>query len=163
MIAWKIVNSYPDSAKAVHVNLLTLPRPDFDPRPEYTGFEKRSLRQHEHFDTQEFAYYLVQNTNPRTFGFAMLDSLVGILAWMADKLFTWSDSYPWSPAELITWTLMHYFPGPTGGSHLYKENSATEMIGGVEADNFLETPTGVSAFAKEAGMGLALEQRKLRM
>ena len=35
---------------------------------------------------------------------------------------------------------------------MYRENSATEMISGAEADRFLQTPTGVSAFAKEAGM-----------
>lgn len=152
MIAWTIAHSYPGSAKALHVNLLTLPKPDFDPEPEYTEFEKRTLQQHKYFDTKEFAYYLVQNTKPRTFGFAMHDSPVGMLAWMADKLFTWSDSYPWSPAELITWTLLHYFPGPTGGFQIYRENSATEMISGADADKFLDTSTGVSAFAKEAEM-----------
>ena len=152
MIAWSIAHWYPDSAKAIHVNLLSLPKPDLGAEPEYTEFEKRSLGQHEHFDTKEFAYYLVQNTKPRTFGFAMHDSPVGMLAWMTDKLFTWSDSYPWSPKELITWTLLHYFPGPTGGFHIYRENSATEMISGAEADKFLHTPTGVSAFAKEAEM-----------
>ena len=134
MIAWTMAHSYLDSAKAVHVNLLSLPKPDFDSEPEYDDFEKRSLRQHEYFDTKEFAYYLVQNTKPRTFGFAMHDSPVGLLAWMADKLFTWSDSYPWSSAELITGTLLHYFPGPTGGFHMYRENSATEMIGGADAE-----------------------------
>ena len=152
MIAWTIAHSYPNSAKAIHLNLLSLPKPDFESEPEYTDFERRSLEQHENFDTNEFAYYLVQNTKPRTFGFAIHDSPVGMLAWMADKLFTWSDSYPWSPDELITWTLLHYFPGPTGGFHIYRENSATEMISGAEADKFLQTPTGVSAFAKEAEM-----------
>ena len=152
MIAWTIAHLYPRSAKAIHINLLSLPKPDFESEPQYTEFEKRSLRQHEHFDTKEFAYYLVQNTKPRTLGFAMHDSPVGMLAWMADKLYTWSDSYPWSPTELITWTLLHYFPGPTGGFHMYRENSATEMIAGPEAHVFLETPTGVSAFAREAEM-----------
>ena len=152
MVAWSMAHWYPDSVKAIHVNLLSLPKPDFESEPEYTEFEKRSLQQHEHFDTEEFAYYLVQNTKPRTFGFAMHDSPVGMLAWMTDKLFTWSDSYPWSPEELITWTLLHYFPGPTGAFQIYRENSATEMISGTEADKFLQTPTGVSAFAKEAEM-----------
>lgn len=152
MIAWTIAHSYPDSVKAIHVNLLSLPKPDFETEPEYTDFERRSLQQHEDFNTNGFAYYLVQNTKPRTFGFAMHDSPVGMLAWMADKLFTWSDAYHWSADELITWTLLHYFPGPTGGFQIYRENSATEMISGAEADIFLQTPTGVSAFAKEAEM-----------
>lgn len=152
MIAWTIAHSYPYSTKALHVNLLSFSKPDFDSEPDYTEFEKRSLRQHEHFDTKEFAYYLVQNTKPRTLGLAMHDSPVGMLAWMADKLFTWSDSYPWSSSELITWTLLHYFPGPTGAFQIYRENNATEMMSGADADRFLETPTGVSAFAKEAEM-----------
>ena len=152
MIAWTIAHLYPASVKAIHINLLSVPKPGFVSEPEYTEFEKRSLQQHEHFATKEFAYYLVQNSKPRTFGFALHDSPVGMLAWMADKLFTWSDSYPWSPVELITWTLLHYFPGPTVGFQIYRENSATEMIEGPEADKFLETPTGVSAFAKEAEM-----------
>ena len=82
----------------------------------------------------------------------MHDSPVAMLAWMADKLFTWSDSYPWSPTEFITWTLLHYFPGPTGGFYIYRENSATELMSGADADKFWETPTAVSAFAKGAEM-----------
>lgn len=152
MIAWTMTLSYPESVKALHVNLLSLPKPEFKTEPQYTDFEKRSLQQHELFDTKEFAYYLVQNSKPRTLGFAMHDSPVGILAWMVDKLFTWSDSYPWSPTELITWTLLPYFSGPTTGFHMYRENSATEMASGHDADIYIETPTGVSAFAKEAEM-----------
>lgn len=112
MTAWTIAHSYPGSAKALHINLLTLHRPEFESEPEYTDFEKRSVRQHEHFDTKEFAFYLVHNTKPHALGLAMHDSSVGVLAWMADKLFTWSDSYPWSLNELVTWTLLQYFSGP---------------------------------------------------
>ena len=151
-IAWTMTLMYSDSVKALHVNLVSIARPTFESEPEYTEFEKRSLLQHEWFDTKEFAYYMVQNSKPRTLGFAMHDSPVGMLAWMADKLFTWSDSYPWSPTELITWTLLHYFPGPTGGFHMYRESSGTEMASGPEAGKYLKTPTGVSAFAKEAEM-----------
>ena len=129
-----------------------MPKPDFGSEPMYTEFEKRSLQQLEHFNKEEFAYFFVQKTKPRTLGFAMHDSPVGMLAWMADKLFTWSDSYPWCLDELITWTLLHYFPGPMGGFRMYRENSATETISGAKADRFLQTRTGVSAFAKEAGM-----------
>lgn len=47
---------------------------------------------------------------------------------------------------------MHYFPGPTTGFQIYRENSATDMVSGPKAKDFLETPTGVSAFAKETEM-----------
>lgn len=152
-IVWNIAAYHPENVKAVHVNLLTIEKPDAPPGDkEYTEFEKRSLQQHEWFDNEEFAYYQVQSSKPRTLGFAMHDSPVGMLAWMADKLFTWSDAYPWSSTELITWTLLHYFPGPTGGFHIYRENSSFEMVSGPKAKERLQTPMGVSAFAKEAEM-----------
>ena len=152
MVAWTMAAYHPDHVKALHVNLLSTEKPDFESEPTYTDFEKRTLARHEWFDQKEFAYYMVQNSKPRTLGFALHDSPVGMLAWMADKLFTWSDSYPWSPTELITWTLLHYFPGPTGGFQIYLENSATDMVSGPKADDFLQVPTGVSAFAKETEM-----------
>ena len=152
MIAWTMAVYQPDHVKALHVNLVSVKKPDFQFEPEYTGFEKRSLAHHEWFNEKEFAYYLVQNSKPRTLGFALHDSPVGMLARMADKLFTWSDSYPWSPTELITWTLLQYWPGPTTASQIYRENSETEMVSGPRAKDYLKTPTGVSAFAKEAEM-----------
>ena len=152
MIAWTMAIYHPNHVKALHVNLLSTEKPNFESEPTYTEFEKRTLERHEWFDQKEFAYYLVQNTKPRTLGFALHDSPVGMLAWMTDKLFTWSGSYPWSATELITWTLLHYFLGPTTAFQIYRENSATEMVSGPEAKKFLEVPTGVSAFAKETEM-----------
>ena len=152
MIAWNMALYHPDSVALLHVNLLSMKKPDFKTEPSYTDFEKRSLAQHEHFNSEEFAYYMVQNTKPRTLGYALHDSPVGMLAWMADKLITWSDSYPWSPNELITWTLLHYFPGPTNAFQIYRENSATQMGSGPKASDYVHTPTYVSAFAKEAEM-----------
>ena len=125
-----------------------MPEPKFDKEPDYTDFEKRSIERHRHFTTAEFAYYMVQGSKPRTLGFAMHDSPVGMLAWMMDKLFTWSDDYPWSPSELITWTLLHYFPGPTTAFHMYRENDASER----RDIPYERTPTGVSAFGGELEM-----------
>ena len=72
---------------------------------------------------------------------------------MADKLFLWSDNYPWTPTELITWTLMHYFPGPTTGLNIYHENPASALLyTNCAATGYVEVPTGVSAFPKELSM-----------
>ena len=125
-----------------------MPKPKFDKEPDYTEFEKRSIAQQQHFATKEFAYYMVQSSKPRTLGIALHDSPVGMLAWMMDKLFLWSDNFPWSPTELITWTLLHYFPGPTTALHMYRENDATEP----SRIPYESTPTGVSAFAGEMEM-----------
>ncbi|KAI4275364.1 MAG: hypothetical protein L6R38_005885 [Xanthoria sp. 2 TBL-2021] len=153
-IARLVGRLYPEHAKAVHINHVnlslqtTMPKPKFDKEPDYTDFEKRSIEQQNHFATAEFAYYTVQAEKPRTLGLAMHDSPVGMLAWMMDKLFTWSDNYPWTASELITWTLLHYFPGPTTPFHMYRENDASMK----QETPYESTPTGVSAFAGEMEM-----------
>lgn len=83
----------------------------------------------------------------------MHDSPVGLLVWIWDKLRLWSDNYPWTPTELITWTLMHYWPGPTPGYVIYMENNPPAMmIPGSWADKYLEMPCGFSAFPNELGI-----------
>jgi len=153
MIASTMAASYhPSHIKALHVNLFDAEKPDFETEPTYTAFEQQSLAQHKDFNENGFTYCMVQSSKPRTLGFAMHDSPIGMLAWTADKLHTWSDAYPWSQTELITWTLLHYLPGPTTAFQIYRENSATEMVSGARAGEYLRVPTGVSAFAKEAEM-----------
>lgn len=106
------------------------------------------------FDSQS-GYGQIQKTKPRTLGFAMHDSPVGMLAWMADKLLLWSDEYPWTKDEIITWTLMHYLPGPSTAFQMYRENlpvfESGEIPPSVESP-YVNVPTGVSAFAKEVFM-----------
>ncbi|CAE6494467.1 unnamed protein product, partial [Rhizoctonia solani] len=52
-------------------------------------------------------------------------SPVGLLAWIGEKLHEWTDNYPWTPEELITWTMLYWIKGPAGGLRYYKENSVT--------------------------------------
>ena len=128
-------------------------KPDFKgEEPEYTEFEKARIERDRWFQHDESAYYLLQSTKPRTLGFGLHDSPVAMLAWIADKLFLWSDNYPWTPTELITWTLMHYFPGPTTGLNMYYENPPSVALSTSIANQYIEVPTGVSAFPKELCM-----------
>lgn len=57
-----------------------MPEPRVEKEPSYTAFEARSLKQLEYFVTKEFAYFRIQSPKPRTLGFAMHYSPVGILA-----------------------------------------------------------------------------------
>jgi hypothetical protein len=108
----------------------------------------------EWFQQGQAGYGQVQSTKPRTLGFAMHDSPVGMLAWMADKLRMWSDDYRWTTDEIITWTLLHYFPGPTTAFQMYFENLSLAASGETPpgTEKYVSIPTGVSAFAKEVFM-----------
>ena len=44
-------------------------------------------------------YYAEQTTKPQTLGYSLADSPVGLLAWIYEKLVTWTDSYPWTDDE----------------------------------------------------------------
>ncbi|XP_014551086.1 hypothetical protein COCVIDRAFT_31335 [Bipolaris victoriae FI3] len=173
IVARAIAVQFPENAQVLHTNVVSLaasfslkfesgertdryvvkafPRP-----PEnadeltYSEFEQAGLKRGEWFRTNETAYQQVQITKPRTFGFAMHDSPVGFLAWMADKLISWTDNYPWTFTELITWTSLHYFPGPTTGFNMYRENIKLVLEPPARLGNSVVTiPFGFSAFAKE--------------
>jgi pimeloyl-ACP methyl ester carboxylesterase len=160
-IAPMLAGMFPDHVLALHVNYF-----DIVPLPEVTGnenfreFEENSIKIFKHWLKNESAYTQIQGTKPLSLGIGLHDSPIGLLAWITDKLFSWSDCYPknpkgyrWTNEELITWTLIHYFSndGPTAPFHMYVENN----FGVFEEGNnrkFVDVPTGVSAFRCEAEM-----------
>ena len=143
---------YPENVVAMHVNMFQTHRMTFpEGEPEYTEAEKgRIERTFDWFLPTNGAYAMLQATKPVTLGVAMHDSPMGMLAWMYDKLVMWSDNYPWTKEETITWTLLHYFPGPTTGFMMYLENRypATVMEGSW-AQAYIKCPCGFSAFPEE--------------
>ncbi|KAE9968843.1 hypothetical protein EG327_010890 [Venturia inaequalis] len=84
---------YPDHVKASHVNMI------------------RS------------GYNLEQRTKPQTIGYALADSPVALLAWIYEKLHDWTDDYPWSDDEILTWISIYYFStaGPAASVRIYYE------------------------------------------
>ncbi len=136
--------------------LLTRSRFPRDPQMTPASFSTpssttRLLARLKWFRDNESAYQKVQASKTRTLGFAMHDSPVGMLAWMADKLFTWTDAYPGLHPRSSPGRLLHYFPGPTTGFQMYRENLPPRFVPPSEMmqGNYVKIPTGVSAFAKE--------------
>jgi len=143
---------YPENTLAIHTNMFEMPGSPFDPdeQPEVNGFEKAALERHfTWFRQTNHGYGAIQGQRPATLGFAMHDSPVGMLAWMYDKLVVWSDEYPWTPKEIITWTLMHYFPGPTTGFMMYHENTYEGLMKSKWFNEYIKVPYGISAFPRE--------------
>lgn len=144
----------PKRVKALHLNVLVFPKV-FAPPPgcekELTEAENAALARAKWFLETNSAYQQVHKTKPRTLGYALHDSPVGMLSWMMDKLLLWSGrDKKWTADELITWTLLHYFPGPSTGMQMYREN----MKPSVQAltAGYIEQPVGVSHFPDEVIM-----------
>ncbi|CAE7196296.1 unnamed protein product, partial [Rhizoctonia solani] len=122
------------------------------PKDEIDGIER----------TKEFlrsgtGYSQIQGTRPQTLAIGLTDSPVGLLAWIGEKLYIWTDSYPWTSEELITWTMLYWINGPAGGLRYYKENSITGPSKDPELRaqfdylraSWSPTPLGFSWFPKE--------------
>jgi hypothetical protein len=53
---------------------------------------------------------------------------VGLLAWVYEKLVSWSDDYPWTDQEICEWVSLYWFSraGPAASVAIYHESSKVE-------------------------------------
>ncbi len=66
-----------------------------------TAAERRWTEETRHFWHHRAAYAKQQATRPQTIGYSLVDSPVGLLAWILDKFAEWSDTED-SPVETIS-------------------------------------------------------------
>ncbi|MDA9860856.1 epoxide hydrolase [Candidatus Pelagibacter sp.] len=73
--------------KAIHINCLTMRHPDGPQSKQEEEWQKR-------FDKDQImqdGYRTQQATKPQTLSYGMMDSPVGIAAWIIEKMYSWSD------------------------------------------------------------------------
>jgi microsomal epoxide hydrolase len=86
-IANWIGHDYPKACKGIHINCLTMRHPD---GPQ----TKEEIEWQDKFDKDQImqdGYRTQQSTKPQTLSYAMMDSPVGIAAWIIEKMYFWSD------------------------------------------------------------------------
>ena len=143
---------YPTHIKAVHLNFLPVspPLPWRNPLVflqslltiPFSASSKAHLSTTRRYLEQGNAYLRQQETRPQTLGYALQDSPVALLAWVADKLHDWSDGYPWTDDEILTWVSVYWFStaGPAASVRIYYEAAR-------KGDGAPETATpGVTTF-----------------
>ena len=118
---------YPESCKATHINMIRAQAPTFSSQPllaaqhavtPYSPAEKAGTERTKWFAEEGSGYRLLQATKPQTLAYGLTDSPVALLAWMWEKLHDWTDSYPWTDDEILTWVSIYWFsaaggPGPS--------------------------------------------------
>jgi hypothetical protein len=65
----------------------------------FTSRERQALATSKSFFEAGMGYFAEQSTKPQTLGYSLADSPVGLLAWVYEKLVSWTDSYPWTDDE----------------------------------------------------------------
>ncbi|KAJ5335041.1 hypothetical protein N7452_007444 [Penicillium brevicompactum] len=124
---------YPEHCQASHINSVLARPPKFAINPllalqhtlaPYNEREKKGLERSKWFDTEGFGYNKLQSTKPQTIGIALHDSPVALLSWIYEKLHDWTDSYPWTDDEILTWVSIYWFStaGPAASVRIYYES-----------------------------------------
>ncbi len=143
----------PSHVVGIHVNAASvgfIPLGDItdEDRAALTEREKAALAKIEHFTSEEFGYNTLQSTRPATVAFALTDSPVGQLAWIAEKTTAWSANG--IDRDLLLTNVMVYWLTGTAGS---SANLYYESVHG--AWNFPApsgVPTGVAVFAEDVSI-----------
>ncbi|CAL1713455.1 unnamed protein product [Somion occarium] len=146
--------------KAWHTNFPFMYKPSLSAHPliwlrdlvtPYTAEERQHSERAAWFVKKSYGYWAEHATMPQTVGYSLADSPVGLLAWIYEKLVIWSDDYPWTDDEVLTWISIYWFSraGPAASLRIYYEFGTEEG----QADwAKLKSPTipfGLSYFAKE--------------
>ncbi|WPG99494.1 Epoxide hydrolase N terminus [Acrodontium crateriforme] len=123
---------YPDSVLASHLTLIRGKKPTWSSHPllalqhaitPYSAAEHAGLARTNWFTSKGSGYRTIQSTKPQTVGYALTDSPIGLLAWIYEKLHDWTDEYPWTDDEILTWVSLYYFStaGPAASLRIYYE------------------------------------------
>jgi pimeloyl-ACP methyl ester carboxylesterase len=118
MIVRIIALDYPASCLAVHVNMVASGPPSWWKDPlTFVYFIGWALLQDKSKDgsnlgrmmwwqREEGGYLEIQGTKPFTISYGLMDSPIGMLAWLRDKMQHLVDDWVWDEEEVITWVMV---------------------------------------------------------
>ena len=146
--------------KAYHINSAAPSAPTATSHPDIfaktnatplSETEIAGLKRAELFSKEGNRYYREQATKPQTIGYSMTDSPVGLLAWIYEKLHDWSDKYPWTDDEILTWVSIYCFSraGAAATSCVYYEMEHRQPAAFTAAQAYTDVPLGIARFSKD--------------
>ncbi|WP_190820887.1 epoxide hydrolase family protein [Saccharopolyspora pogona] len=137
-----------DRISGVHVcGMLGSPSGDPAELEGLTDEEQARIVSLQQFMNERMGYAWIQGTRPQTLAYALLDSPVGQLAWIAEIYEWFGDCGPTAPGrdDLLAQASIYWFTGTAGSSaRLYRE--AEESTWGVQEKSLV--PTGVAVFGE---------------
>ncbi|KAF2691190.1 alpha/beta-hydrolase [Lentithecium fluviatile CBS 122367] len=155
---------FPEHVLASHINMIRANPPSFSSHPvlaaqhavtPYTVAEQKGMERSQWFQTEGQAYRQLQATKPQTLAYAFASSPVALLAWIYEKLHDWTDGYPWTDDEVLTWVSIYWFStaGPNAHVRIYYEashNATKEVLGRERASGWVGgVKLGLAYFPRE--------------
>jgi pimeloyl-ACP methyl ester carboxylesterase len=160
-VSRELGRAHPDRVIGVHLNLLPGSYAVTEPTPEelaaLTPDERErtltSWLRGQEWNREEAGYAVVQSTRPQTLAYALTDSPVGQLAWIAEKFRQWTDSQdrPEDAVDrdlLLTNVMLYWLTGTAGSSaRIYYERAHADYWGTPPEPS--NTPTALAVFPEE--------------
>ncbi|MFD7654253.1 epoxide hydrolase family protein [Actinosynnema sp. NPDC059797] len=146
----------PGHVVGVHVNYLPTPPVE---GVELSEEDRARLDRIRGVMRQRPGYQVLQATRPQTVAYALTDSPVGQLAWIAEKFTEWADPASAIPVDrVLTNVALHWFAGTAGSSARLSRES------GFGARLPCPAPLGVAVFAHDIVLPVrALAERSHRV
>ena len=140
------------ACRAIHINILTMRHKDGPQGPEEIAWAE----QFERDQVMENGYRTQQATKPQTLSYAMMDSPVGVAAWILEKMNSWSDTEGddvesvYTKDQLLT-NVMVYIVTRTFNTASWIYYGRREEGGRIlsREGNRVEVPTGCALFPAE--------------
>ncbi|KAF8973121.1 epoxide hydrolase domain-containing protein [Flammula alnicola] len=161
MILRSIALSYPDSCLGIHLNMIMGLPPQLLKNPLtllwlvlrwFTPEEKKRLARMQWWMKEESGYSRIQGTKPQTISYALLDSPVGMLAWIREKLEALiQPGYVWDKEMVITWTMFYLLSESAWHARIYKEAIPSLRHQVLDKKISAKVAFGVSCFPYDVG------------
>lgn len=146
-----LAGRYPERVLGIHTTLAQAPQ--WLSKDGLTGEERRWAEQTRDFWLNHAAYAKQQATRPQTIGYSLVDSPVGLLAWILDKFAEWTDTDD-SPFETISMDrvlddVTLYWLTRTGASsaRIYAESHGG--VNAVDPALRVEVPSAISIYPRD--------------
>ncbi|KAJ5578807.1 Alpha/Beta hydrolase protein [Penicillium hispanicum] len=161
LIARSIASKYGSkNCKAIHTNSAVPAEPNAELHSEVyakvqsiplSDSDKEGLVRTASVSKDGMGYYQQLSTRPQTIGYGLTDSPVGLLAWLHEKLHGWTDAYPWTDDEILTWVSIHYFStaGATAPGYVYYMMEHSSPSAFVASQKYIAVPMGIARFARD--------------
>ena len=136
------------NCKGIHLNMVVVP-PDSN-ATDLTDIEKKALEGWQYYQDWDSGYSKQQSTRPQSIGYGLVDSPVGLAAWIIEKYWAWTDSNG-DPENVLTKdemldNIMVYWLNAAGAS---SARIYWESFGGGLGTEPIATPMGGTDFPRE--------------
>lgn len=151
-IAGAISRHAPDAVAAMHINGPSS-HPFMGPVPVdgLSGVELARAERFNDFVATGLGYLQLMSTKPWTIGYSLVDSPVGLLAWIMEKFHAWCETV--DRDALLTAVSLYWFTGTgaTSAEFIYESMNSPGAWGAATA------PTGFATFAADTGIRSLLD------